>query len=307
VCVLVVSPNGKRIPENYVKNAWSGNDDGYGIVALSDEHEALVFRGMSGPEAAILDMEAASEIGPYVMHFRFATQGDITLDQTHPYEIPQVGRPAIYVAHNGILPYPYSRTWTDPFEEKNKGDDSKSDTMLFAERLAKEYATNLEDALNLRRFRNMLKRHVGSINRLAFARPESRRISIINMSEGVWKDGIWYSNTSAFSNPVPRWTPSNQWYTNMGVLATRLANTHSAEESAKVLCGTSNASSFVEWAQEHYYENMESKCDCQLCIELRAEDDAVLRSLEASAAARSKELSRPMEIVVPTWGNGERC
>lgn len=113
------------------------------------------------------------------IHARWRTHGDIDLDNCHPYQVNDTTA----LMHNGIL------------STGNTADESKSDTWHFI----KDYLSTVpDDVLHHAGFREMLGDFIGN-NKFAIMSADGR-LSVINKDQGISHDGVWYSNTYA-------WTP----------------------------------------------------------------------------------------------------
>lgn len=128
------------------------------------------------------------------LHFRWRTHGLITLDQCHPYPVC----PGVALMHNGVL------------DGGNAGDMSKSDTWHFIE----DYLKTLPvDAFHDERFTNLIGEFIGE-NRFAIMSADGR-LTVINKDQGVEHNGVWYSNTYAWTPglviPSYRRAPAEWW------------------------------------------------------------------------------------------------
>lgn len=81
VCLIIHKPKGKKVPIDIIREAARRNPDGYGITYLDS------FRTHRGMKCNSLDYLSKTE-RPYVLHFRYATVGDISEDNCHPFSIP---------------------------------------------------------------------------------------------------------------------------------------------------------------------------------------------------------------------------
>ena len=180
MCLIVAAPNGQLTPEKHIRNAYvAGNSDGWGISYWTGT-KVLVRKGFD-----LAGLVAASRIvegKPYVLHLRWATSGNKTLNNCHPFKI----RKDLYMAHNGVLPF-----------QPEKG-DTKSDTALLADILRRFSPEHIIDNLD------NLGLMIGMGNKLAFQFRD--QIHIANEYLGYWNEGLWYSNDYYHVDEWALWT-----------------------------------------------------------------------------------------------------
>ena len=118
------------------------------------------------------------------IHFRWTTHGNTDMDNCHPYDV-LTG----YVAmmHNGIL------------HTGNTADTTKSDTWHFIKDYLSEAVHECPPLVHNKGFLTMIADFIGD-NRFVFMDGEGR-MSHVNYDQGVEHEGMWFSNTYA-------WTPS---------------------------------------------------------------------------------------------------
>jgi hypothetical protein len=108
MCVIAVSPVGKKVAREVFERMWRSNDDGFGMMYRTREGVAIL-KGLLDMEEAWEQYAMLPEGVPHVLHFRLATHGGVKPELTHPFvvheESPlvQAGvseRPVL--AHNGV-------------------------------------------------------------------------------------------------------------------------------------------------------------------------------------------------------------
>lgn len=180
MCIIIYKPAGIAIP------AWL-DDDGMAMMeTMNADGMGIMWpdRDTVGTLKSVEKFEdwwklakpvwQRSDI-PVAIHFRLATHGVISEEQSHPVLL-RGGKVA--VMHNGVL-------------DGYSAPSTKSDTWLFAH----EMLGKLEGAWwRNRSVTSLVERSIGSGNKLVVM---SRRgdVTIYNPKLGTWKDGLWFSNS----------------------------------------------------------------------------------------------------------------
>lgn len=127
MCMLcVIPPN--TIPErSKLENSALNNPHGYGFaIVVPEENRIICERTMDADESInrFLKLRAEYQTGYAMWHARYATSGERTVDNCHPFLLPDTQYPnTTYVGHNGVL---------DVIEPKH---EKRSDTRIFVEDL----------------------------------------------------------------------------------------------------------------------------------------------------------------------------
>lgn len=176
MCLLIVKPAKQSIPFEHLENGHFYNSDGTGI-AIARNNRIEIYKGADYTHKDIADILDKAHNHPAIIHFRMATHGKNTYENTHPFS---VGRGWV-AAHNGIIQIPTT------------GD--KSDTREFLDRYIKPAVrknpfhlfqpTTIEDIATM----------IGNYNKIAFLH-QSGVWNIANQKMGHWFGGVWYSNSS---------------------------------------------------------------------------------------------------------------
>jgi len=190
VCLLTFLPAGVHPDTGALFNGAEVNEDGHGFAIVTDR-TILVQRGMDAEQ--MIDAFAAARRehphGPAMFHSRFSTHGEVSLDNCHPFAVGADARTV--VAHNGVLPANVQPVKGDP----------RSDTRIAAEMFLPTFG-----ALRLRATRKRLERWMTPANKMAILTVDPRfrqRAYLLNEDEGMWHEGIWYSN-DGYLPYVPR-------------------------------------------------------------------------------------------------------
>ena len=182
MCILIHHPKDSCFRSEQLMDFYSKNSDGFGaIVKKGDTVEVIKSVGKYEEiEDLYYEQVACHEA---VIHFRMKTHGEIDLANCHPYEV----MPGLWMAHNGIL------------HTGNSADPKMSDTWHYIQDYLRPMLEMKPELLQLEAFQKMIGNHIGGSNKFGFMDQDGNTV-IINRTSGVEHEGIWYSNTYA-------WTP----------------------------------------------------------------------------------------------------
>lgn len=179
----------------------------------------------------------------YVLHLRFATHGDRSVDNTHPFRVTR----DMWLAHNGIVPVAITN-------------ERMSDTWHFARLLTELSTTDPKWLADTDAFRDDVGDWIGPGNKIAFLRADGK-IIIANEQQGSWEGARWYSNTYSIKDDDYDW----KWYRHYRkspkpeAVTTTIFKTpweQSWHESqAYVSSVLSPDETWCEWKDEHTCEN----------------------------------------------------
>jgi len=186
MCLLIFKPAGKLVPNIFLENAADRNPHGCGI-AFAQNNKIVVEKSAKWGATEIAKVLEDNHEYPAIIHFRYATHGSQTKDNTHPFILNE----SWVAAHNGIIP-----------SVQTKGDES--DTRAFLRQRVIPLLKNnvrLDDNAILAQ----LGKAMGQTNKMAFLAADGS-FGIANEKSGHWKDGVWYSNHSyeEYVYQVPR-------------------------------------------------------------------------------------------------------
>lgn len=189
MCILIHQPKDYCFTAEQLTDFYGKNPDGFGaIVNHGDERGVVVYKHV-GSLKDITELYY-KDIACYeaVIHFRMKTHGDIDLHNCHPYDVTD----GLWMAHNGIL------------SSGNSKDTTKSDTWHYIQDFLKPMLEQSPDALENPYIRGYIGVHIGASNKFGFMNAAGD-VYIINKHAGVEYEGVWYSNTYA-------WTPWKHGY-----------------------------------------------------------------------------------------------
>ncbi len=188
MCLIIHKENKGKISRDLLERAIHTNSDGWGIVQPTGKR-LKILRGLS-TTSFFKCIEKMEE--PCTIHFRLATHGDKTVENTHPYEF-KAGNFRYAVMHNGILNIPIE-------------DTKKSDTWHFCDNVLKPILTSHGNRFGDKYLTNMLGELVGSYNKMVIYRHDGKSI-IINERMGTVHENMWLSNNYSVSH----WSHNSSW------------------------------------------------------------------------------------------------
>lgn len=180
MCWLVLAKPGLRIPDPWIKEAWTGNKDGAGYC-FATKGELVIrkpfYKFGELLEAYNTDYTQYGQESAFALHLRFGTSGAKKVAYNcHPH-IFNNGKGALL--HNGML-------WSDPPKEF----DHYSDTAWF--NLTVIDGRPMEQMF-APQFTTFLTNIIGSYNKIILMNNKGETV-IANEAEGQWEDGFWVSN-----------------------------------------------------------------------------------------------------------------
>ena len=179
MCLAFFRPQGTdSIPKAALDAACSRNPDGFGLAWV--EHGALRTARFppSGRSAFVKRYRIVEQTGAAVIaHARFATHGDRTTDNAHPFVYLDPSGFEVAVIHNGVLPI-----HTEP---------GRSDTETFARLVLTQMPTQWWDNHAVL---DRVSEAIGFDNKLVLM-TATGEVVIVNERAGTWRGGIWLSNT----------------------------------------------------------------------------------------------------------------
>ena len=183
MCILIHQPKDYCFTAEHLADFYSRNPDGFGAIVNHEDERGVVVYKHVGSLKEIEDLYFNS-VACYeaVIHFRMKTHGDIDMANCHPYVVTD----SMWMAHNGIL------------SSGNSKDATKSDTWHYINDFIKPMLEQTPDALDNPYIRGYIGVHIGASNKFGFMNAEGK-VHIINKHSGVEYEGVWYSNTYAWS------------------------------------------------------------------------------------------------------------
>ena len=180
MCVIIHRPVGAVIPARLLKWASLANPDGYGVM-YHDGQKIVTEKNAYGDyqELAGLLEPLETEV---VVHLRLATAGEVSWENTHPFEVlPE----RLYLMHNGT------------FDRIESPRGRRSDTCIFVEDHLRKVVRNPHD-LERASVQQLITDFAGNGSVIVFLDGQGRMI-FFNKDLGMnWK-GLWFSNRYTLS------------------------------------------------------------------------------------------------------------
>ena len=172
MCWMVAKQAGKQVDFKAMDKAQKHNEDGYGVAWYEDgfvkTYKTFNYNQFKGVVAALKGHTL-------VAHLRYATRGEKSYHNIHPFDVPSG-----VMFHNGTM--------------FGLGDKDTSDSQELANTISECDYKKIEDIAPL------IKPYIDDrINRLVFFE-DNGRVTIMNESLGIMDDGIWYSNDYHLKN-----------------------------------------------------------------------------------------------------------
>lgn len=140
MCAILELESGYTPPYWAISNVCANNPHGYGIV-IKRKGKLEVIRecpeGGNDPEV-IYRILKDNEDAYRVLHVRWKTKGDISLENTQPFTVYDDGKRKVVFMHNGTLTGYGSTTYNYGVHQQNKGPED-SDSKEFADKVLIEY------------------------------------------------------------------------------------------------------------------------------------------------------------------------
>lgn len=204
MCLIIVSREGKKIPEKHLERGFEDNPHGFGVMWFDRKEKKTKHYKAFKWRKLISCLENEVKDNPHCVHFRWSTGGKIDWFNCHPFTIDQpetLGKEPLLMMHNGII-------------NIQEIDPRYNDTWHYCRHL-EQYGFN-DYSLESKEVKDAVEKQIGGGNKLVFMTP-SGKIHILNEHCGTWREGLWYSNSNAFRTAVTYVTSSTYnnpyaWY-----------------------------------------------------------------------------------------------
>jgi len=191
MCIIIVKPQGKDLPQNQLENSFDNNPDGAGYMFNNSDGKIIIKKPFFNYERFLSSYLGDLKNNPeatFVLHFRITTHGENDKVNTHPHRLTK----RLAFAHNGVI--------------RGVGESKKlSDTVLFSKKLLGRFT---ERELFERSEVIMLMEDFLLGSKITILNADGGFI-IYNESDGHWEGGLWYSNeTYSYSHNYKKNTSS---------------------------------------------------------------------------------------------------
>ncbi len=164
-------------------DVYSSNPDGIGIMYGSAKGLRVIKTLPKNlADATAFIKKLPTDDRDLAIHFRWTTHGHTDLSNCHPYDVTPG---YIAMMHNGIL------------HTGNAKDTARSDTYHFIQDYLRDAVHEAPSLVHNEGFLTMVAEFIGD-NRFVFMDGEGR-MSHVNYDQGIEHDGLWFSNTYAWS------------------------------------------------------------------------------------------------------------
>lgn len=173
MCLAIYKPEGKTIPEKYLRDGMEDNSDGAG-VAYTEDGKVSIHKGWFRFDTFHETFKKLEEFA-MLIHFRKKTHGEANAENCHPFRIDDHHA----LIHNGILPI--------------QTDKGESDTAKFTELVMKPMFAGDPEMWKSGHGKYLIAQAIGSWNKIVIMNSSGVAV-IYNEDKGHWREGVWYSN-----------------------------------------------------------------------------------------------------------------
>lgn len=247
MCIIIVKPIDKTIIRRRLRNCFTNNSDGAGMMYVDSSGRLMIEKGFFGFRKfykRFREREAKNPNSPFILHFRIATSGGIRAETCHPFYIYN----ELGFAHNGIFAM--------------LGSAEQSDTQEFNNNYLKKLPKGF---LKMKKAKDAIEEYIVSSGSKAAFLDSSKNITIMNEVMGSWDedDGCWYSNSTYMHASTYPYGYSNDYLNNIG----DYQSSYKRGFKRCIVCGCATASSNVSW-EELIFEGVEKNgWVCTFCID----------------------------------------
>lgn len=186
MCLLGIVPKKSERQETttaWLRDVYERNSDGFGFAWSTPSGGVHTFKSIGKFrefKKAWREMERHS--GEFAFHLRMRTHGPVTKEMAHPYPIGETG---MHLMHNGVLAC------------GNAGDRTKSDTWHYINDIVLPLYNQVGEGIFSPILLDMMGDAIGN-NRFVIVDKQGK-LHVVNKHQGVTWNGMWLSNTYAWS------------------------------------------------------------------------------------------------------------
>lgn len=200
MCLIAIHKyTGENVAENVdfvkdIKTAIMNNPDGIGVM-YADNGRLITDKQLFKTEEETLKYylnkldEAFLNMRDLVVHLRYTTKGDTSLDNVHPHKVfckDDGDAIDLQMMHNGTI------------SGVKAVATGKSDTVKFIDEVVKPALSSKPTLVRQKGFRDLLEFSIESFNKLVFMDSKGF-INVVNPNAFTTKHGVSFSNTYSFN------------------------------------------------------------------------------------------------------------
>jgi glutamine amidotransferase len=192
MCLALYKPAKAKLNQDEMRTAFKANPDGAGFAYYDPALKRVVIqRGYFSFDELWADLVPIMDDNcPLILHFRWATHGDVNVENCHPFMLSDGA-----LIHNGIITGMGTSTYKSKYYTPPVGQcetecsDDRSDTREFVE----DYLCDM-GMPDLRAAKKLIEHTIGYSKLVTIHNDGS--VIIFNEDMGHWRNGVWYSNDS---------------------------------------------------------------------------------------------------------------
>lgn len=191
MCLILLKPSEIKLPKMFFKNIYQRNKDGFGWMYLNDDKAIQTGKMVTKDWEEHYEAYKPLEDKMVCFHWRMKTQGDVTVDNAHPFVVKEN---ELVLMHNGSLS---GYNHTNPQSDTNQFVNQTLQPLL---KHIKDIGEFLDDEASEKVFEQM----IGKSNKLMLLNNKKfypiNEFYITNDSYIPEMQGLIFSNTYAWDN-----------------------------------------------------------------------------------------------------------
>ena len=190
VCIAILKPKDSEISNETLRECWNSNPHGAGFM-YAKNNRVIVRKELKHFERFLKQYRKHEKLGgKMVIHFRIMTHGKLDYKNTHPHQVND----KTWLVHNGVI------------SQHSYKNSKLSDTVKFCKMLAGLPVDFMQSKPTLK----LIGGYIDTDKIILM--DTSGKTRIINEDEGVWDEGIWYSNQSYCPINYAQYGSTRNWF-----------------------------------------------------------------------------------------------